>query len=685
MTPQAPEPPLNPPTTTDVVELTSDRQDYDAERQIVTAEGKVFMRFQQDILNADRVQVSLPNRRAVAEGNALLIQGRRVLRGERIEYNFVQKTGVAFKGRGEVVLGETGAGAAGPLPSDITATGTPDQSLGDRLLINQPLQQVTSPGQTSIVVGVGRTQNLGTAQQAFVPQAGGSINRLRFEADRIDIQPQGWDATNVRITNDPFSPPQLEVRAKQARIRPISPYQDELIAKRNRAVFDHRVALPLPRRFVFDRRENALNVLGLGVGYDGEERGGLFIERTFRVVSTPRIRWTITPQFFIQEALASESFQRRLGVVRRERPDGILDPDLFGVKSRLRATLTPRTKLRASLALTSLNPDLDVLRERLRASVRLRRTLLPVVTRAKVCPKQTAQASGSIGAEQGCSFTRTQQDHNLNLEYSYRDRLFNGSLGFQTVQQSIGGVFASPLITLGNTGLQTRYQLGVNRITADTDRENLLPSRRESNRITLERLQGSATLNWGRNLWTGQALPATPHQGLKYTPIPVVPYVRLFTELTGVASYYTSGDHQNALTGSVGVVGQIGHFSRRFFDYTGFSLRYTQVVFDELSPFLFDRIADSRVLSAALTQQVIGPVRVGVETSTNLDTNQEIRTDYILEYSRRAYRVVLRYNPVQQIGSVNLVINDFNWLGGADPFSTSEIRTVEGGVIRSDD
>jgi hypothetical protein len=132
-------------------------------------------------------------------------------------------------------------------------------------------------------------------------------------------------------------------------------------------------------------------------------------------------------------------------------------------------------------------------------------------------------------------------------------------------------------------------------------------------------------------------------------------------------------------------VGQIGHFSRRFFDYTGFSLRYTQVVFDELSPFLFDRIADSRVLSAALTQQVIGPVRVGVETSTNLDTNQEIRTDYILEYSRRAYRVVLRYNPVQQIGSVNLVINDFNWLGGADPFSTSEIRTVEGGVIRSDD
>jgi hypothetical protein len=273
----------------------------------------------------------------------------------------------------------------------------------------------------------------------------------------------------------------------------------------------------------------------------------------------------------------------------------------------------------------------------------------------------------------------------LNLEYSYRDRLFNGSLGFQTVQQSIGLVITSPTFVLGRTGINLSYQAGLQRVTADTDRQDLLPQVRDNNRASLERFQASAALNRFFPLWSGKALPATAKGGLKYSPIQIVPYFGISAGLKGVTSQYSNGDNQTSLQGTVGLFGQFGHFSRQFFDYTGFNVSYSQTLLSGQSPFFFDRVADQQYISAGITQQLYGPLRVGVQTSVNLDSNQEINTDYTIEYSRRTYSIILRYNPVQQIGSLNLLINDFNWTGGTDSFSTSGIRSVEGGVIRSND
>ena len=68
-----------------------------------------------------------------------------------------------------------------------------------------------------------------------------------------------------------------------------------------------------------------------------------------------------------------------------------------------------------------------------------------------------------------------------------------------------------------------------------------------------------------------------------------------------------------------------------------------------------------------------GPFRVGFQTYINLDTGREISTDYLLEYSRRTYNILLRFNPVQQLGSISLRINDFNWTGNPQPFDGSNV------------
>jgi hypothetical protein len=469
-----------------------------------------------------------------------------------------------------------------------------------------------------------------------LPKQGGQVRRVRFEAGKIDFYPRGWQARNVRLTNDPFSPPELEVRADKVTVTRETPLRDRIKTERQRLVFDRGVSLPIPKdEQVIDRSEREVTPGLFSIGFDGDQRGGLFIERGFKPINTEAFTFRIAPEFFVQKAV-----QGNTGNIA----------SLFGLKTSLGATLSPRTVVEGSGLLTSL--DLNDIEDNLRASLRLRQLLLG-----------------------------EQNPHTLTLEYSYRDRLYNGTLGFQTVQSSLGGILTSPVIPLGNSGINLSYQGGAQYINANTDRQDLLKPNRENDRISLSRLQASAALNGGLFLWQGQALPATATEGLRYTANPVVPYLRLFGGVTGTTSYYSSGDSQNTLTGTVGLEGQFGHFSRPILDYTAFNISYSQGLNSGLSPFLFDRNVDNRVLSAGITQQIYGPFRLGFQTSINLDTGERSSTDYVVEYSRRTYGVSLRYNPVQELGGISFRISDFNWSGGTDPFSDpSEIKPVIRGV-----
>ncbi|NET59615.1 MAG: DUF3769 domain-containing protein [Symploca sp. SIO2E6] len=604
-----------------VLELTADSQEYDEERQIVTAEGNVIVRFQEALLDADRVQINLPNRIMVAEGNVALTRGEQILRGERFEYYFVQDSGVVYDANGELYTAASETDLPQPSsPDDSDPTAIP-RPVSDRIARNLPLQGVTNPGDYSFVVGSSLTVDPnGSLPGTPTTGAKGSINRFRYEADRVDFEGSEAVATNMRITNDPFSPPDLELRAPTARFRRISPLLDEIVASQPRLVFDQGLSVPTFRnRILIDRRPKEPGLFNFG--FDDDDRGGFFLERPIEIYNSPRARFTLTPQYFLQRAIFD---------------DGPLDPRAFGFESRLEFNIDPRTSLVGSAAVTSL--DLSELEQESRASLRLRRL---------------------IG---------TTLPHNLDLEASYRDRLFNGSLGFQTVHSTIGAVLTSPVIRLGKSGVGLRYQAGIQNINADTNRSDLLPSVRDNNRINLTRYQAAVSLGKSFSLWRGKALPATPEAGLRYTPRPVVPYVTLSTNISGVTSLYSSGDNQNSISGSVGLVGQLGHFSRPVLDYTGFNIRYTQVAVGDLSPFLFDRVADTSVLSGGITQQIYGPVRFGLQTSFNLDTGQEISTNYFLEYRRRSYNIVVRYNPVQGLGSVSLRVSDFNWTGNPGRF-----------------
>ncbi|MCY6492180.1 DUF3769 domain-containing protein [Leptolyngbya sp. GGD] len=613
-------------TNQGILELKADRQDYDTNRQIFTAEGNVSLRFRGALLTGDRLQVNLVNRLTVAEGNVTLTRGDQVLRGQRFRYNLIQEEGTVEQASGEIFIPTAGTDLNPNLPTNITAGVVPVGSVGDRVTAAQ--NNISLAG--SARINVGSEQN--SSGSTIVRPAGGTVRRLRFEAAQIEFYPEGFQARNIRVTNDPFSPPELELRSDRAELRRISPLRDELRVSRNRLVFDQGFTLPLPSRtLVLDRNQRSPALFNFG--YDGEDRGGLFIERDINVFPQSPIQFTLTPQFFVQRA-----FQDRSNIA-----------NLFGLRARLAAPLSPRTVIRGEGVLTSL--DFNRSEEALRGSLR---------------------AQQLIGT------------HTLSLEASYRDRLFNNSLGFQDVQSSIGALFFSPIVPIGKTGINLSYQVGYQYVTADTDRLDLLEPIRSNNRISLGRFQASAALSRGFTLWQGNALPATPDQGLKYSPIPIRPYIGVGVGVTGVATAYSNGESQNSISGAVSLQGQFGNFSRPFFDYTAFNVTYSQAFRNGLSPFLFDRIADDKILYAGITQQLYGPIRIGFQTAYNIQTGREISTDYFLEYKRRTYGITLRYNPVQQIGSVGFEISDFNWnQGSGEPFAGSGVIPVEGGVIRS--
>lgn len=613
-----------------VVEVIADRQEYDEQRRVVTAEGNVVVRFDGAVVDADRLQVNLDNLIAVGEGNVALTRGNQVFRGERFTYNFVQDSGDLQNGSGEIYIPTTERDFAfDPAPSaDLTAGGVPSRPPSDRIRANQPTTGVISPGGINVNLG-------GQPDASNLPAArsGGVVKRMRFEAQRIDFYPRGWQAEDVKITNDPFSPPELELRASKVTLTKEAPLVDRITTQNQRLVFDQNFSLPIPiNNQKIDRRERDINPFIVSPGYDNGNRGGLYVERHVSAINNDQTSWTITPQFFVQKAFEDSSNVA----------------DLFGVTTKLNSVLGAKTTVEGRGELTSL--DLNQVEDNLRGSLRLRQTL------------------GDVNP------------HTLNLEASYRDRLYNGTLGFQTVQSSIGGVITSPIIPLGDSGVSLSYQGGAQYINANTDRQDLLEVDRKNDRVSLGRLQGSVALGKGFLLWQGKPLEPTATEGLKYTPNPIVPYLQAIAGVTGTSSYYTSGDNQSTLTGTVGLVGQVGNFSKPFFDYTAFNVSYSQGFNSGLSPFLFDRSVDNKVLSAGISQQVYGPIRLGFQTSVNLDTGQESSTDYTLEYSRRTYGITLRYNPVLELGGFSIRISDFNWTGGTDPFADRNIKPVVNGV-----
>lgn len=571
------------PLLTNLLKVVSDRQEYDTNTQIFLAEGNVLIRYKKSELQADRVQLNTKTQEVIAEGNVFFTRGNQKIRGTKLTYNYNSIKGELIKASGSVDLGNLVSSEVSRSPAEIATNSVTVSALGG--------------GTTS----------------------DGTVRRFGFIADRLILDGESWTAENLRITNDPFTPPELELVTSKATLTPISPTQSRVDLESPTLIFDQGFSLPVPiNSIILDRFQRFTPAL---VGFDQRDRDGVFYQQSFDVVSRSDLSFQLSPQVLIQRAFSSQT--------------GLSAFNVLGVVATLNGALDGGQRLSARASLSGLDfNNIDSI-------LRLNATYQTPV----------------FG------------DYTLLSQYAFRDRIFNGSLGFQDVNNIVGSTLLSPNYILGDSQISLNYQLSAQLVGAL--RDDVQPSSIGS----LIRLQGATSLARSFPLFRGEPAPATKETGLRFSPKPIVPKLDAFVGLQGVSSFYSNGANQASIFGTVGLSGEFGSFAKDFLDYTGFSLSYTQAFTTGKSPFLFDRVADTRSLTAGIIQQIYGPIRLGIQQSFSLDNGNVFDSVYSLEYARRTYAVVIRYNPNQGLGELLLRISDFNWTR-----PPANVTTIQNGV-----
>jgi hypothetical protein len=585
------------------LQLRSDQQSFNQQTQVFEAVGNVEMIFGRTRLLADQMRIELQEQQVVAEGNVQVQLDQQQVQGERLEYNFAEEQGTLEPAFGEVDIGN--------LPTDPGAPPLPSSS--------------------------------------FPSASGEAPSRLlRFQAARIEFNATEWRGIDVRITNDPYNPPELEYRSPLVTTLLRADGSSVITADQGQLVFDQAFFLPLPIQVRLDQLNQQPPISLYFDNFDREEvRRGLVVQPNFELLETPNVSFVLSPQVY---------------------PQRLFD-QLGGVENGV-----------------GLRTDLNVKHPNTGQVTHVMSELRGVVFE-ELSDRLLFEVEHVIPTGDGGRVT---------YSYNFRERFFSGLLGFQIVQNRLGARYASPTQTLGNTGITFNYQVALDLIDAlgqdPINTDVALVEQTSDQQLQLARLQVGTTLSRSFRLWqpspspTLASLPALsvnsettttvfnpwaskdpPPLSLRFSPAPVEEGLWLNTGISSSQSYYTNGEAQSFFSGSIGVDAVVGRFIKDTLDYTNVSVTYTNGFLSGASPFLFDRITTREQLDLGILQQIYGPIRVGAETTVDLQSGQAVDTTYTLGYDRRTYGVRININPERETGALELRVDSFNWDNLANP------------------
>ena len=475
----------------------------------------------------------------------------------------------------------------------------------------------------------------------------GTISRWRFQAGRLRISPNTLTGDRVAFTNDPFTPAQSWLDSEDVVIT-LKPNGDtEVKAGRNLLKLEDQLVIPVTRQTEFKKEEKVTNRWVLG--FDEEDRDGLYVGYNIPIRIGEKGRLTIQPQFNLERAYQDETDSYPLpgepaGSSPQNQP--ITGGDLFGLFARLE---TPLAGFQATANLDISTFNADNIAEGTRSWGNLGRVLdLPLI---------------------GNSVFR--------FFGAYRFRVWNGSLGEQDIYSAYG-ISLEDVDQLPNWGkLSSDYywRVGVGYFRASPFQDAGLTS--------LWRGNAFGSLNMSYPLWKGEPAELSADQAYANTARPIIPGLVMRANLQGTLTYFGDGTNQNTLTLSAGPTLTLGHFVKPFLDYTELTVTGGGTLRQGLSAFTFDRAVDLGTLGVGLTQQLAGPLVFSGGIGFNVDPASEfygeVTDSYVeLRWQRRAYEIGVYYSPYDGLGGVRVKLNDFNFDGTGAPFVPYRPRTGYG-------
>ena len=493
------------------------------------------------------------------------------------------------------------------------------------------------------------TDSLNSKGQGYSPPKDkkGTISRIRFQGAQIKIRGNRWTAEQIAFTNDPFTPAASWVLARKVVAVMDGKGKTRINSRSTQILLDGKISLPAITNTTIGAEEGRL-----AFDTDKQDRDGFFLGYNLEPIKLgQRGSLQLQPQLNVQRALEGRTSSYALSGQNLASPGSEQSAkigDMFGLLAALNLPMGWLT-LNADASLSTFNPD------NFRAGTRSTTSLTAPLS----LPGHSSANASAFG--------------------SYRERIYNGSLGLQTVVYSYGANLAgNALLGLHKNPENSRkapFFAPVNLNWAvqsgsyqaelfETDTLDTLWS-------SYANLAASTTLQ----LWQGSALHASedPKRGLRYSPIPVAPSFGINFGASGYVATYSDGANQNTLTLWGGPSFTLGQFDRPVFDYTRFSASIAGTFLNGASPFGFDRTVDLRTLSFQAAQQIYGPIVLEAGATFNIDNGSEFYGDVSYSYvelklQRRSYELGVYYSPYDGIGGIRVKLNDFNFTGSGTPF-----------------
>lgn len=480
------------------------------------------------------------------------------------------------------------------------------------------------------------------------------INKWRFKSKKIFIKPNILESEEIFFTNDAYNKPQLLVESYSFKVENNNG-KLKFISKNTWLNLDNKFKTPLGRKTFFDGEGGPLT--RWGIGYDKEEKDGLFITRVFnnrKIFGDFNLK--ITPYFLIQRLIKGETKAFK-GLDNSIFGNNISQDnsfgDIFGLNTNINGNINDWN---LNLETTNNSLDLDKLSESSRVKLNIKKSI----------ELDNLGKKSKIGFESSDINLKSNSFLDLYFATSFREKISKGFSGEEEIYFGNSlSVINRQFKTIKGNKVNYSFMYNFGYFNAKSkDKEELSDSLRNS---------FVADFSTENNLWKKKELTKSINQNYKYSPEVINQGLLWRSSFKTGLFLYENHNTQKAISLSTGPLLTVGSFTNDFFDFTKLGATASYIFKEGESIFAFDDINDSARIKFDLEQQLYGPLVFNLSSYLNLDSNHEeygefSESKFGLDIKRRAYKIGLFYKPDGKSLGIMFDIFSFNYSGFGNNF-----------------
>ena len=582
---------------TSVNELLIESKVQSEKNNILIAEGEVIVIFKDNILKADSLVYNKKNKLAKAEGNVQLKINNQIFQADRVEYDFIENKGI-FKNVKGLINSES-------IISDFDFS---SDNIYKNLssTINRILKD----------------------KVVFTPN---KVTNWIFTADYLKVDKDIWSSKKAYLTNDLLETNQIKLQFNELKIYP-DKEQLRFKSKINNLIFQDKITIPfwLGDRAIFKNSENPFAFQNKwNIGYDKLNKDGFFLGRKLNSIRIKKdLFLNIEPQFLVQRTLKgkTESFAQKNYSLNSPRVDrNISLSDYFAINSSVEGKIQ-KWDLKITKELNSF--DLDKFANAFRTRAELSK---------EINLFETTFVNRIFGA--------------------YRERIWNGSIGESEIYNAYGWQLdQAKSWKNGSVEKNQIITFGLGKYKA----EELTSS------DFAESYKGSVSyqLNQRLPIYEKKIDSEYIDKSFEYIPKPIKEGVLLNSKISVNYNLYKDGNSQKYLGFGLGPEIVMGNFKKDFFDYTRLSVLPFYKFQSGKSIFKFDQVAENFTIDFNLDQHLLGSWLIETQGTLNLDKDSDDYGEFIysriaMNFKKRSYSFGIFYQPHDQAGGINFILNGF--------------------------